>query len=59
MNLFWGRNHESIVLVAETPGEVAIAEIIAEDMRANRYAEIRKGERVVGAKYNIVPEGIK
>ena len=56
MKLNWGRNHESIVLVAETASEVAIAEIIVRDMQAYQFTSTKKGQRIIGAKYTIIPE---
>jgi len=56
MRLLWSKDKTAVVLVAETPSEMAIAEIIVADMQAYRYAVTKKGERIVGAKYTIVPE---
>ena len=59
MKLLWGRNHGSIVLVAETAVEVALCEMFLEGMSYHRYAETHKGKRVIGAKYTVTPEESK
>ena len=45
-----------ITLIAETPGEVAMAEIFLDGMNYARYATTKKGARIVKAKYSIIPD---
>ena len=59
MKLLWDRNHESLVLVAETAIEVALCEMFLEGMSYHRYSETRKGKRIVGAKYTIIPQELE
>ena len=56
MRLLWGKNKTAIVLVAETVYEVAFVDIVVEDLKSHKYEETKKGERIVAAKWTIVPE---
>ena len=45
-----------ITLIAETPVEVAIAEIVLDGMEYTRYYTLKKGKRIVAAKFSIIPD---
>ena len=45
-----------ITLIAETPGEVAMAEIVLDGMNYTRYYTLKKGNRIVAARYSIIPD---
>jgi len=51
MKLLWSKDKKSIILVAETKGEVAFADIFVADLMAHKYATT-----ATTAKYTIVPE---
>ena len=56
MKLQWGKDKQSVVLIAETPAEVAFAEIFLDGMDYSRYATTKKGKRVVKAKFTVIPD---
>ena len=56
MKLQWGKDKQSVVLIAETPAEVAFAEIFLDGMNYARYATTKKGARIVAARYSIIPD---
>ena len=56
MKLIWGTDKQSVILIAETFYEVAVAEIFLDGMNYARYYTLKKGRRVVKAKYSIIPE---
>ena len=51
MKLLWSKDKKSIILVAETKGEVAFADIFVANLTAHKYATTAST-----AKYTIVPE---
>ena len=51
MKLLWSPDHKSVVLLAETKGEVALADIFVADITAHKYTTTP-----TTAKYTIVPE---
>ena len=68
MKLLWSEGKKSVVLLAETPYEVAFAEIFLDGMTYSRYAttykhtaaSLKSGDAtkglIVAAKYTIIPD---
>ena len=56
MKLLWATNHQSIILVAETYYEVAFAEMFLDGMNYDCYKTTKKGGKIVGAEYNVIPD---
>ena len=56
MKLIWEKNHEHIILMAETKAEVAFCEIFVSDLTAHRFEEIRQGKSIVKARWTILPD---
>ena len=56
MKLLWSEGKKSVVLLAETPYEVAFGEIFLEGMNYHRYATTKKGGRIFKAKFTVIPE---
>ena len=51
MILKWGKKKETIILIAETRGEVAFGEILVEGLNAHKYASSK-----TSAKWTIIPD---
>ena len=56
VKIIWGKDKKSVVIIAESFYEVAMAEIFLEGMNYSRYATTKKGTRIIAAKYSIIPE---
>jgi hypothetical protein len=56
MKLIWGKDHKSIIVVAETEYEIGIAEIFMDGMDCYQFATTHKEGEIVGAKYTVIPE---
>lgn len=56
MKLCWSKDHNSVILIAETPAEVAMAELVLKGMNYHRLATTSKGKRIVKARWTIIPE---
>jgi len=50
------QDSKPITVIAETFYEAAMAEIFLDGMSYARYATIKKGRRIVGAKFTVAPE---
>ena len=56
MKLIWSTDHKSVILIAETAGEVVIADVLTADLNAHRYmTKGIKGEPPTMVKYTIKP----
>ena len=50
------KDRQPITVIAETPMEVALCEIFLDGMDYARYYTLKKGRRIMAAKYTIIPE---
>ena len=50
------KDRKPITLIAETFYEVALAEIVLDGMNYTRYYTLKKGNRIVAARYSIIPD---
>ena len=56
MKLTWSKDRQSVILIARTPAEIAFCELFLEGMNYARYATIKKGRRIIKAKYSVIPD---
>ena len=50
------KDRQPITVIAETPMEVALCEIFLDGMNYARYYTLKKGRRIMAAKFTIIPE---
>ena len=59
MKIIWSPDKKSIIVVAETAAERAVAQLFLADSQHHEYATLSKGSKVTGAKFSVMPEESK